>query len=543
MRATLCLVLSLVVLSPAALAQEVPAQRPFTTPTRQPAAAAPASRPAPAGGGALQRPAAALPSDDALVDDSPIAEPPANSRFGNLPTSGGATPPSDSRFPAAAAPPANIGTLSDETDTSGSTISGVAPRTGAPRTLVSPSTTTVSPSPRTPATMPAANPSRTAAPVNPDAASPVAEMLLKQSLEPRQSRSLTGDPLSLAEVLERVTGREDRILTVQTYWKLVTKLAAYHGALDDKALFAQINVRQLPPHERAALAAVQLAAKAAAERAELEVVIAQNELSQMARLNDAQAQCLPSDVPLVSQYRTEFETLYSAGAVPAMLGRLNRQLPYHLKDVRARADAVVAAQQGVQAMAEAVSTGQASVASLSEAHRILLRERIAFVSSVYDYNAAIAEYAFHAVPNSSSSTAVGMLIKTRPATRSAAVSSEGGVIVVSAEQSVEADRAPVLSGSVTSRTLPSQPTQNQLPANVVPEDARSASGAAQPSPRFSFGQQSPRFALGDADEAPADDLSVEQPHPSETDGDAAIQDDSLPLERPSIPTQPPLWQR
>jgi hypothetical protein len=252
-------------------------------------------------------------------------------------------------------------------------------------------------------------------------------------LEPRAAEALPGKPLALAQVVERSSGTAQRIRAVQAYWKLAAQVAAYHAALDDRTLFSRLNTA-----DRTALAA-QLAAEAAVRRAELDVVNAQSELADAAGLTDAQA--LPADLPLVSEYRTEFTTLYSSGAAPSSLRHIDRAMPYHLKDVRARADAVVAAQQAVQTVAEGVSSRQATMAELLEVHRHYAAQRAAFSAAVLDYNAMIAEYALHVAPNHSTPTIVSMLIKTKPA--AARTVAPASVRPASAESAI-ADHAPAI---------------------------------------------------------------------------------------------------
>ncbi|HTN77141.1 MAG TPA: hypothetical protein VL096_17900 [Pirellulaceae bacterium] len=285
-----------------------------------------------------------------------------------------------------------------------------------------------------------------------EAASPMAEMLLQQALQPRAQQELPGQPVGLTQLFERTNGAGQRIKAVQTYWKLVTKVAAYHAALDDKATFQSINVRQMPQYEKSTLAAAQMAANAAVSRAQLDFITTQNELVEAALLPDVETLPLPSDAPLVSEYRTHFDQLFGERAAPSGLRRLDRALPYHLKDVRAQADALVAAQQALQSAAEAVSSGEASVITLIEVHKLLTRERTAFLISVFDYNATIAEYALHAAPAvESREKLVGMLIKSKTLPRSAAVIHRQGQIIreteilpVVAEETIIADSAPQL---------------------------------------------------------------------------------------------------
>jgi hypothetical protein len=343
---------------------------------------------------------------------------------------------------------------------------------------------------------------RAAAPITTptDAASPVAEMVLTHALTPRGRLELPGQPLSLAQALERTTSSGQRIKAVQTYWKLVAKVAAYHAALDDQATFQNINTQQMPAHERSLLAAAQLAATAQVRRAELEFVTTQHELVEAAQLPSAEFQPLPSDPPLVSEYRTHFATLYGERAAPSGLRRLDRALPYHLQAVRAQADAVVAASRAMEAASAAVSNGQAGIDTLLNCHRLTHRERAAFMTEVFDYNAIIAEYALNVAPRQSPGTIVGMLIKTKPSTTegSASIIADSRVIrTVSSDTPLPADAAdaaPVLSS----------PNRFQYQAQPQSDDAQYDEPAAaapvisQPPGRFQFNSSA---QLSDEDDA------------------------------------------
>lgn len=382
------------------------------------------------------------------------------------------------------------------TTTNGLTTGGTA--TTAPRSFnSSPSTTTTTTTTPTrnslPARAPASRPAvaNAATPINSgEAASPIAEALLKQALEPRAQHELPGQPMPLSAIIERGGSAAHRIRAVQTYWKLVTKVAAYHAAMDDRQLFAQLNSRQLAQHDRTTLAAAQQSAEAALSHAELDFVTTQNELSDLVHFSDVELQALPSDLPLVSEYRTHFTTLYGSGAAPSGLRRLDRAMPYHLKNVRSRADAVVAAQQAVQAAAEAVATGQASASSLLEVHRHYANQRSAFALAVFDYNSMIAEYALNVAPHQSTGTIVGMLIKTKPA--ATARQQQSTIRAASAEAPVVADDAPQLqpalvepnenAAPVTEYALPRQAIRYQIEEAATEETIIEDSALVAPDP-------------------------------------------------------------
>ncbi len=431
-------------------------QGPFVP--RQPIAAPIADGAASGSGGAFARPAATLPP----------TTPPLQERLATPTASGGSFGDATrSRFDTATR--ANVG---DAATPSFGSATAANPSGGLSSSGLSPTRTIVSGD--------AAAPRAAAQITTPaEAASPVAEMVLTQALQPRGELELPGQPLSLVQALQHTSSGGERIQAVQTYWKLVTQVAAYHAALDDRALFNNVAVQQLAAHERSVLAAAQIAATAEVRRAELEFVNTQHELVEAARLPDAQLQPLPSDAPLVSEYRTHFAALYGERAAPSGLRRLDRALPYHLQAVRAQADAVVAATRALEATANAVNSGQAGVDSLLNSHRLAARERAAMMTVVFEYNAVIAEYALHVAPGQPAETVVGMLIKTRPTERSASVVSSRVIRTVSSNEPIAADAAPNLAAPAA-RTFSVQDQPQEAPTQSVLQQPRQFQFSAEP---------------------------------------------------------------
>jgi hypothetical protein len=82
--------------------------------------------------------------------------------------------------------------------------------------------------------------------------------------------------------------------------------------------------------------------------------------------------------------------------------------------VEGRAAAVVGAENAFAAVADAYANGQADPVAALQAHAKLQAARGEFLQSVYDYNAAIAEYAWMAAgPNRTAETIASMLVERK----------------------------------------------------------------------------------------------------------------------------------
>jgi hypothetical protein len=120
-----------------------------------------------------------------------------------------------------------------------------------------------------------------------------------------------------------------------------------------------------------------------------------------------------ADSPLVGRYRTEYDRIFTGRAAPARLQIIHHSLPARLKALEARAEAVWAAADALQASLEPWGADQAPSAQTTLDRITRYRvERLAFVHAVRHYNLEIMEYATAAAGDvREPATFVSMLVK------------------------------------------------------------------------------------------------------------------------------------
>jgi hypothetical protein len=198
---------------------------------------------------------------------------------------------------------------------------------------------------------------------------------------------------------------------VKGYWKLSQSLGSYHDALQ-----SGVELTQLPapraPHLQASLQSARADAEAEIRQAKLTAVTSQWELSE--QMSGEAALPLASDLPLMAAYKSKFEAVFAGRTYPVGARRLDATFGARLALLEGRAQAVVAAENAFAAAADAYRSGQSDLAVVLGEHAGLQAARREFLTSVYDYNAAIADYAWLAAgPNRSPETIAGMLVERR----------------------------------------------------------------------------------------------------------------------------------
>lgn len=247
----------------------------------------------------------------------------------------------------------------------------------------------------------------------------LAQSLYQQAITPPMTGAIAGTPISLQNALARRTDPARYAEFVRAYWRLSQSLAAYHEALQ-----GAVELSRLPqprePHQQSLLQAATTAAEVEVRQARLQVLSAQWDLAE--RMTGEATAPLPEDLPLMSAYRSKFDAVFAGRVPPAGARRLHETFAARLALVEGRAAAVVACENAFGALADAYAQGQVELADVLREHARLHEARRAFLSSVYDYNAAIADYAYLAAgPHRSPETIVSMLVeRPKPASPDAA---------------------------------------------------------------------------------------------------------------------------
>jgi hypothetical protein len=206
---------------------------------------------------------------------------------------------------------------------------------------------------------------------------------------------------------------------VKSYWKLSRAVADFHDAMQAAGELTRFP-QPRAPFQQAMLQAARAAAEAALRHLRLEAVVAQWELAE--QMTGGTEPPLPQDVPLTSAYKSKFDAVFAGRVPPPGARQLHETFEPQLAVIEARAAAVVSVENAFAAVADAYANGQADPAIALQEHARLQAARREFLQSVYEYNAAIAEYAWLAAgPNRTAETISSMLVeRKRPTTSSEA---------------------------------------------------------------------------------------------------------------------------
>jgi hypothetical protein len=240
-----------------------------------------------------------------------------------------------------------------------------------------------------------------------------------------------GRPLSLVDVLRSASDRTSQLRATESYWRLAETLADYNFTWDEyqqiERLKPATSPQEQPSPEQHMLSTRLAAAKARLQDAELALVAAQYDLAGAIRLPAGQALPLPIDPPHVGPYRTLLEQVYTGRTIPARAVLIDRTLPIRRGAIDARAVAVQAAADALEAVEESHFEGRSDLALVLTLIDDLASQRRAFLADVRVYNYEIAEYAMSApTPTLDAQGLASMLIKPSASARPSAIAGGTG---------------------------------------------------------------------------------------------------------------------
>ncbi|NLY01784.1 MAG: hypothetical protein GXY83_37340 [Rhodopirellula sp.] len=283
--------------------------------------------------------------------------------------------------------------------------------------------------------------------------------------------AISGRRVTLLEVLAGAIQQPRQADIAHAYWQLAVAVAEYHYAYDESAAVAQFQAR---PEDAAMLETAKSSAAAALDAAEVDVIEAQSALAEAAMLPVNTAFPLPADPPHVGPYRTQFDELFAMRPAPARARLIDRTLPVRRRGIDARAGAVHAAGDALEALVDAYRQGQVGFTAVLAGMGQLGRQRRALIAAVADYNHDIADYALSVVPpGTSPTTLVGMLIRPSDDSRQPAGNHSAGPLpagVESSEVRPAMHLAPVDGAAVSPRKRPGQPTLAPPRESVMPAE-------------------------------------------------------------------------
>jgi hypothetical protein len=180
--------------------------------------------------------------------------------------------------------------------------------------------------------------------------------VLSDALRVPESEKIGGRPVALVDVLRVVADRAAQFRATELYWRLSEALAEYNFSWDEYQQFERLKPAAAPdkkPTQDEQLIVTRLAAaKAHVQDAELALVSAQYELAGAIHIPAGQPLPLPADMPHVGAYRTVLDQLYAGRSVPPRAVLIDRTLPIRRSAIDARATAVQAATDALEAAEE-----------------------------------------------------------------------------------------------------------------------------------------------------------------------------------------------
>ncbi|MBW3597364.1 MAG: hypothetical protein KY475_08825 [Planctomycetes bacterium] len=289
------------------------------------------------------------------------------------------------------------------------------PQTVAPAQFQSPAAPKKTAEPKTrvvPGAAPAFQPVEPETPPHQPESPSLSQSLYQQAITPPASGALAGSPLTLHEALVRRADAARYAEFVKAYWTLSRSLASYYESVQGASELSRLPQSRLPV-EQALLQAARASAEAELRQWRLEAQSAQHDLAEQFSATPSDAP-LPADLPLVSAYKSKFEAVFAGRTPPRGARRLHETFDARLSLIEARAGELVAVENAYASLADAYAAGQSPLDTVLRQHARLQASRHAFLRSVYDYNASIAEYAYHAAgPNRSPETIASMLVERK----------------------------------------------------------------------------------------------------------------------------------
>jgi hypothetical protein len=222
---------------------------------------------------------------------------------------------------------------------------------------------------------------------------------------------LPGSPLSVVDLL-LAAPIPNRVKAINQYWETYFDWAV---VINRSEHLRWLN--QLPaPRNLADQSLLQVAKREASDlmlAAEIQLARSQSKLAQFATRSDVLP--LPSDLPLVSRYKTHYEWYDSRHLIPARLKGVDRILPATLQLIAQRADTIHAIQSAMNQTQSALNSGQTSVATLLQLADTWQSSMEGFTASVVNYNQAIADYVFAVTPIDKPVNEIAAMLVSRPA--------------------------------------------------------------------------------------------------------------------------------
>lgn len=239
------------------------------------------------------------------------------------------------------------------------------------------------------------------------------------------------------------------------------------------------------PAQQALLEAARSEARNTTLASQIQLGKSQSLLMQYMPNRPAEFLPLPSDKPLIGNYRTEYEKYKYFQMMPVNLRGIDQILPKQLQLIADRAKTVNVAKSAANQMAQALSNRQTTLQSVLEAAREWRISEKKLVGSVVSYNQAIADYALTVAQGYQSPQAVAAMLIAKPKTSTTQPGGQSNQRQASANLNGVFDQRTSNVSSQGQAPLNQQRTQFQQQVQAQPQ-AQAPAKPANP-----FGQNQP----------------------------------------------------
>jgi len=236
----------------------------------------------------------------------------------------------------------------------------------------------------------------------------LAQGLLAELSNAESDSASVGQPTQLLDLLANCDMNRRKQM-IQQYWKTYAAWAEYRFAIDELQWIQRVGQARSSSDQSMLEAARSAANDSIAARA-LELSQQQNRLNQLMNGPRSATLPLPSDTPLVTRYRTNFDLYAARRSMPEQLRVISEWLPEQQQLIGDRAATVQRCRNAVSQATTAVAQGQ-PVPSMLQTIELCRDCHSRFIKSVVAYNQRIAEYALTIKPNhAGAEQVVAMLI-------------------------------------------------------------------------------------------------------------------------------------
>lgn len=208
----------------------------------------------------------------------------------------------------------------------------------------------------------------------------------------QSATELPGRPTTLFELFQQPMDLSQRRPMVHHYWESFYDWANHVNNQRFLGWLQQIP-KQTNQVENQMLEAALMVARNRVLASEIQLGKSQASLRQYAPNLAPELMPLPSDLPLIQKYKTNYELYKSYRALPQELTGIDKMLPKTLDLIQKRAETVQVAENSARQALQALKGRQTTLATTLEAGRLWLTSERDLISSVTNYNHAIGDYA------------------------------------------------------------------------------------------------------------------------------------------------------